>query len=233
MPARNIFGWQKPCYLLGEGYTKTFKELMETTDWETYGTGKYEKCANCMAHCGYEPTAANAALTNPLKAMWVALRGVRTTGPMAPEINLDKQRPAQYIFSAEVQKRLSEIRRTRPSPPSRKPRQPRRLRSARLKSIPVETSARRVSGLRATPRSTLRRSMSPFGLIAAIASAGKARLAGSLMTRKRRERKPDLGGIGRGDMAFHVDGRSPGLATTARPFWPGRRSPARRPPGHP
>src|SRR6202158_3604475 len=56
MPARNIFGWQKPCYLLGEGYTKTFKELMETTDWETYGTGKYEKCADCMAHCGYEPT---------------------------------------------------------------------------------------------------------------------------------------------------------------------------------
>ena len=94
MPARNIFGWQKPCYLLGEGYTKTFKELMETTDWETYGTGKYEKCADCMAHCGYEPTAANAALTNPLKAMWVALRGVRTTGPMAPEINLDNQRPA-------------------------------------------------------------------------------------------------------------------------------------------
>jgi hypothetical protein len=64
-----------------------------------------------MAHCGYEPTAANAALANPLKAMWVALRGVRTTGPMAPEINLDQQRPAQYIFSAEVQKRLSEIRR--------------------------------------------------------------------------------------------------------------------------
>jgi hypothetical protein len=111
MPARNIFGWQKPCYLLGEGYTKTFKELMDTTDWETYGTGKYEKCADCMAHCGYEPTAANAALANPLKAMWVALRGVRTTGPMAPEINLDHQRPAQYIFSAEVQKRLSDIRR--------------------------------------------------------------------------------------------------------------------------
>ena len=113
MPARNIFGWQKPCYLLGEGYTKTFKELMDTTDWETYGTGKYEKCADCMAHCGYEPTAANAALVNPLKAMWVALRGIRTTGPMAPEINLDKQRPAQYIFSSEVQKRLSDIRQRR------------------------------------------------------------------------------------------------------------------------
>ena len=93
MPARNIFGWQKPCYLLGEGYTKTFKELMETTDWDTYGTGKYEKCADCMAHCGYEPTAANAALINPLKAMWVALRGVRTTGPMAPEIDLDQAAP--------------------------------------------------------------------------------------------------------------------------------------------
>ena len=63
-----------------------------------------------MAHCGYEPTAANAALVNPLKAMWVALRGVRTTGPMAPEIDLSKQRPAQYVFSSEVQKRLSDIR---------------------------------------------------------------------------------------------------------------------------
>jgi hypothetical protein len=111
LPARNIFGWQKPCYLLGEGYTKTFKELMETTDWDTYGTGKYEKCANCMAHCGYEATAATAAFNNPLKAMWVSLRGIRTTGPMAPEIDLSKQRPAQYVFSSEVQKRLSEIRR--------------------------------------------------------------------------------------------------------------------------
>ena len=111
MPARNIFGWQKPCYLLGEGYAKSFKELMETTDWESYGTGKYEKCANCMAHCGYEPTAANAAFRNPFKALSVALGGVRTTGPMAPEIDLSRQRPAQYIFSEQVQKKLSEIRR--------------------------------------------------------------------------------------------------------------------------
>ncbi|TMK05554.1 MAG: adenosyl-hopene transferase HpnH [Alphaproteobacteria bacterium] len=61
MPTRNIFGWQKPCYLLGEGYAKTFHELMDTTDWDSYGTGRYEKCANCMAHCGYEPTAAELA----------------------------------------------------------------------------------------------------------------------------------------------------------------------------
>jgi hopanoid biosynthesis associated radical SAM protein HpnH len=110
MPARNIFGWQKPCYLLGEGYAKTFKELMETTNWDSYGTGKYEKCADCMAHCGYEPTAANVAISNPLKALWVSLRGVRTSGPMAPEIALDKQRPAEYVFSSQVQMKLSEIR---------------------------------------------------------------------------------------------------------------------------
>jgi hopanoid biosynthesis associated radical SAM protein HpnH len=110
MPTRNIFGWQKPCYLIGEGYAKTFAELMETTDWDSYGTGRYEKCANCMAHCGYEPTAAHAAITNPLQALKVAFRGIRTEGPMAPEIALDKQRPAQYVFSAQVQQKLSEIR---------------------------------------------------------------------------------------------------------------------------
>ena len=55
-------------------------------------------------------TAADAAFANPLKAMWVGLRGVKTSGPMAPEIDLSKQRPAQYVFSSEVQKRLSEIR---------------------------------------------------------------------------------------------------------------------------
>jgi hopanoid biosynthesis associated radical SAM protein HpnH len=110
MPARNIFGWQKPCYLLGEGTTQTFKELMETTDWDSYGTGKYEKCANCMAHCGYEPTAADVTFSNPLKALWLTLRGIRTSGPMAPEIALEKQRPAQYVFSSQVQMKLSEMR---------------------------------------------------------------------------------------------------------------------------
>ncbi len=110
MPTRNIFGWQKPCYLLGEGYAKTFAELMETTDWDSYGTGRYEKCANCMAHCGYEPTAATATLANPLKAMRIALRGVRTDGPMAPEIPLEGQRPAEYVFSRHVERELSEIR---------------------------------------------------------------------------------------------------------------------------
>jgi hopanoid biosynthesis associated radical SAM protein HpnH len=110
MATRNIFGWQKPCYLLGEGYAKTFKELMETTDWDTYGTGRYEKCANCMAHCGYEATAANAMMSRPFDALKLAWRGVKTEGEMAPEISLENQRPAQYLFDGRVQQTLSEMR---------------------------------------------------------------------------------------------------------------------------
>jgi hopanoid biosynthesis associated radical SAM protein HpnH len=112
MPTRNVFGWQKPCYLLGEGNVGSFKELMETTDWDSYGTGRYEKCANCMAHCGYEATAADATLRHPLQALKAFLNGPRTEGDMAPEIPLDRQRPAQYVFTGQVQERLSEMRAT-------------------------------------------------------------------------------------------------------------------------
>ena len=83
-PTRTVFGWQRPCYLLGEGYAKTFRELMEETDWDAYGTGNYEKCADCMVHSGYEATAVVDAITKPWKAMKVGLMGVRTTGAMAP-----------------------------------------------------------------------------------------------------------------------------------------------------
>jgi hopanoid biosynthesis associated radical SAM protein HpnH len=109
-PTRTIFGWQKPCYLLGEGYTKTFRELMEETDWDAYGTGNYEKCADCMVHCGYEASAVTDAIRNPFKALAVSLRGVRTQGEMAPEIRLDRQRPAQFVFSKHVEHKLEEIR---------------------------------------------------------------------------------------------------------------------------
>jgi hopanoid biosynthesis associated radical SAM protein HpnH len=85
MPTRNVFGWQKPCYLLGEGHAPSFRELMDATQWERYGTGKHEKCANCMAHCGYEPTAVDAAISHPLANLWRTWRGPRTDGPMAPE----------------------------------------------------------------------------------------------------------------------------------------------------
>jgi hypothetical protein len=101
-PTRNVFGWQRPCYLLGEGYVKSFKELMETTEWDKYGTGNYEKCADCMVHCGYEGTAVEDTIRNPLKALMVNLRGIKTNGPMAPEISLERQRPAEYVFEKQV-----------------------------------------------------------------------------------------------------------------------------------
>ena len=109
-PTRNVFGWQRPCYLLGEGYAGTFRELMEDTDWDAYGTGNYEKCANCMVHSGYEATAVQDAVRHPLRALAVSLRGVRTQGPMAPEIPLTQQRLAQYVFSRHVEQKLGEIR---------------------------------------------------------------------------------------------------------------------------
>src|SRR3546814_17688644 len=101
-PTRNVCGWQLSCYLLNEGYAPSFKALMEETAWDSYGTGNYEKCANCMVHCGYEGTAVAATVANPLKALKVALKGVGTEGEMAPEIDFSKQRPAVYAFEAFV-----------------------------------------------------------------------------------------------------------------------------------
>ena len=111
-PTRTYFGWQRPCYLLGEGYAQTYKELMEETEWDKYGTGNYEKCANCMVHSGYEASAVKDMFRNPLKAFIVGMRGIRTEGPMAPEISLEQQRPAEYVFSAHVQKALDKLRHT-------------------------------------------------------------------------------------------------------------------------
>jgi hopanoid biosynthesis associated radical SAM protein HpnH len=109
-PTRNYFGWQRPCYLLGEGFAKSFKELMETTDWDAYGTGNYEKCAECMVHSGYEATAVVDAVKHPMKALGVALKGYRTDGEMAPEIPLDRQRPAEYVFSRHVEDSMERLK---------------------------------------------------------------------------------------------------------------------------
>jgi hopanoid biosynthesis associated radical SAM protein HpnH len=108
-PTRTVFGWQRPCYLLGEGYAKTFKELMQDTAWERYGTGNYEKCADCMVHSGFEASAVVDAVKRPWKVAALALKGIKTDGPMAPEIPLDAQRPAEYVFSRHVEQRLAEI----------------------------------------------------------------------------------------------------------------------------
>jgi hopanoid biosynthesis associated radical SAM protein HpnH len=108
-PTRTVFGWQRPCYLLGEGYATTFKELMEDTAWERYGTGNYEKCADCMVHSGFEASAVVDAVKKPWKVAALSLKGITTEGPMAPEIPLDGQRPAEYVFSRHVEQRLAEI----------------------------------------------------------------------------------------------------------------------------
>jgi hopanoid biosynthesis associated radical SAM protein HpnH len=108
-PTRTVFGWQRPCYLLGEGYVKTFEELMEHTDWDKYGTGNYEKCADCMVHSGFEASAVTDAVKRPWKALKVALAGIRTEGPMAPEIAFGNQRSAEYVFSRHVQQKLAEV----------------------------------------------------------------------------------------------------------------------------
>jgi hopanoid biosynthesis associated radical SAM protein HpnH len=112
-PTRTVFGWQRPCYLLGEGYAKTFKELMEDTAWEEYGTGNYEKCADCMVHSGYEATAVMDSVARTWKLAKLALAGIKTEGPMAPDIPLDRQRPAQYVFSKHVDEKLKSLEKKR------------------------------------------------------------------------------------------------------------------------
>ncbi len=62
IPSYSLLGWQRPCYLLDDGYAKTYKELIEETDWDAFGRGKDPRCDNCMAHCGYEPTAVIATM---------------------------------------------------------------------------------------------------------------------------------------------------------------------------
>jgi hopanoid biosynthesis associated radical SAM protein HpnH len=72
IPSYSLFGWQRPCYLMADGYAETYQELIETTEWERYGRGRDPRCANCMAHCGYEPTAVLAttkSLRESLRAL--------------------------------------------------------------------------------------------------------------------------------------------------------------------
>ena len=68
-PTRGVFGWQRPCYLMAEGYVPTFKQLIEETEWDRYGYGRDARCTNCMAHCGYEATAVKATMASPLEGI--------------------------------------------------------------------------------------------------------------------------------------------------------------------
>jgi hopanoid biosynthesis associated radical SAM protein HpnH len=75
IPSYSLFGWQRPCYLMADGYTKTYQELLETTDWDKYGRGRDPRCENCMAHCGYEPTAMLATSKSLKESLRAVVRG--------------------------------------------------------------------------------------------------------------------------------------------------------------
>jgi hopanoid biosynthesis associated radical SAM protein HpnH len=86
-PTYNVFGWQRPCYLLSDqGYAPSFRSLMDDTPWDMYGVGRNPRCDNCMAHCGFEGTAIDDTFSHPVKALLTYLRGPRVEGPMAPEL---------------------------------------------------------------------------------------------------------------------------------------------------
>lgn len=76
-PNYSVLGWQKPCYLMSDGYAETFDELMEQTDWDRYGTGRDPRCVDCMVHCGYEPTAVMDTVSNPFKMVQSAIDAFR------------------------------------------------------------------------------------------------------------------------------------------------------------
>ena len=73
IPSYSVFGWQRPCYLMSDGYTETYQELIDTTDWDSYGRGRDPRCDNCMAHCGYEPTAVFATIKSVKESVRAAV----------------------------------------------------------------------------------------------------------------------------------------------------------------
>ena len=75
IPSYSILGWQRPCYLMGDGYARSYRELLEETDWDRYGRGRDPRCDNCMAHCGYEPTAVLSATRSLRQALRAIVAG--------------------------------------------------------------------------------------------------------------------------------------------------------------
>jgi hopanoid biosynthesis associated radical SAM protein HpnH len=75
IPSYSLFGWQRPCYLMADGYAETYQELLETTDWDKYGRGRDPRCENCMAHCGYEPTAVMDSMSSLKQSLRALVQG--------------------------------------------------------------------------------------------------------------------------------------------------------------
>jgi hopanoid biosynthesis associated radical SAM protein HpnH len=87
IPSYSILGWQRPCYLMADGYARTYKELLETTDWSRYGRGRDPRCANCMAHCGYEPSAVAATMQSPRESVRATVDVLRGSMRALPVLN--------------------------------------------------------------------------------------------------------------------------------------------------
>ena len=88
---------------------KTYEELMNKTDWKQYGTGNYEKCSNCMTHCGYEGTAIEDMYNRPFTAIQKKLFGIKTRGKMAEEISLSAARPSEDVYDRLVEGKMYEL----------------------------------------------------------------------------------------------------------------------------
>ena len=103
-----MLGWQRPCYLMADGYATSYKELVETTDWDAYGRGKDPRCANCMAHCGYEPTAV------------IATHGLAAPVPACPRQHpLTRDRTRSHPHRSSTRSAVERVRRGRGSPADR------------------------------------------------------------------------------------------------------------------
>ena len=96
----SLFGWQRPCYLMSDGYVETYKELVETTDWDKYGRGRDPRCDNCMAHCGYEPTAALATASSAresIRALVSSRQWLPSRRPKPPQPPHDGPPPRELV----------------------------------------------------------------------------------------------------------------------------------------
>jgi len=99
MPTYSIFGWQKPCYLLQDGFTETFAELMAETEWANYGTESGNpKCANCMVHSGYEASGVDYTFSS-LKGLWETAKATLFTKNQDDEALRMLNEPAKPVHS--------------------------------------------------------------------------------------------------------------------------------------
>jgi len=170
MPTRKHLRLQKPCYLLGEGYAKTFTELMETTDWISTGPPLREVRETAWRIAATSPPA-HAAVTNPFAAHEGRVARIRTDARWRPRYSLDHQRRSVH-FSEQVQQKLSEIRQGKQRPKSRKLRQ--RVAQRSLAGVAGRISVEISIGARASPDSTAPKSMRPSAFKARAASGGSA-----------------------------------------------------------